>query len=165
VEEDLCDDNINCTYELPCDPNAGGQPESGCVRIPLDIRCEDSDPCTIDYCDPSSGCVHEEMDCDDGIHCTVDTCVNGNCTHTPNNTICADAFSCTEDVCSVTLGRCTNIRNDSVCNPGSDKCKIYTCNPPLGDSTGCYAAENKVIYAVSSMEVTSQSTRRWELTH
>ena len=77
-----------------------------------DISCDDGNPCTIDRCDLTSGCVNtveyenetctlyfcnaSEPDdtkrwttrgrCDDSDFCTLDTCdeETGNCTHAPN---------------------------------------------------------------------------------
>jgi hypothetical protein len=50
--------------------------------------------------------------------------------------LCDDDIPCTDDVCDVSLGRCTNVPNDNNC-PVNDKCDIYTCNPKSGDDNGC----------------------------
>jgi hypothetical protein len=46
------------------------------------MDCDDGDPCTIDTC-VDGACIHTPMDCDDGDPCTIDTCVDGACVHTP----------------------------------------------------------------------------------
>jgi hypothetical protein len=33
----------------------------GCIHE--DIDCDDGDPCTIDSCDPVKGCIHTPVDC------------------------------------------------------------------------------------------------------
>src|SRR5690349_1099928 len=41
------------------------------------LQCDDGDPCTVDGCDPSAGCVHHDTACpttcgpaDDGMRCS-----------------------------------------------------------------------------------------------
>ena len=41
-------------------------------------HCDDGDPCTIDTC-VDGVCVHTPVDCDDGDPCTNDKCVDGVC--------------------------------------------------------------------------------------
>jgi len=55
--------------------------------------------------------------CDDGIDCTVDSCVGGSCQHTVDDTTCNDGISCTVDRCSAT-DDCVNTPNDGLCNDG-----------------------------------------------
>jgi hypothetical protein len=46
------------------------------------IICDDSDPCTLDSCDPETGnCIHTPINCDDNNIYTIDTCNNGECEH------------------------------------------------------------------------------------
>ena len=53
-----CDDGNVCTSGDVC---SGGTCLSG-----MYVDCNDDDPCTIDYCDPMSGCVNSPIeDCDD----------------------------------------------------------------------------------------------------
>ena len=48
----------------------------GCVHTPKD--CDDSNACTIDACDPTTGaCTHAPTNCDDNNACTNDSCVQG----------------------------------------------------------------------------------------
>ena len=69
----LCDDNDLCTVEDFCDGGA-------CTGVQL--ACDDEDPCTMDFCNSTSGCVFEAADspCDDEDPCTVgDICSEGLC--------------------------------------------------------------------------------------
>lgn len=68
------------------------------VRLCLNgSDCDDGNPCTLDSCDDSIGCVHladDSAECDDGIFCNgADSCGGGTCSvHSDNacppNTVC-----------------------------------------------------------------------------
>ena len=90
--------------------------------------CDDLNPCTIDDCDPSLGCVHEVKVCDDDDECTKDTCdVNsGACTHDPED--CDDGNACTTGSCSPGEG-CSWGPLD--CDDG-DACTTDGCLPAKG---------------------------------
>ncbi|MCX5895460.1 MAG: hypothetical protein NTZ51_06485 [Proteobacteria bacterium] len=82
--------------------------EEGPPECCNDSQCDDSNPCTIDACDPEEGyCTHTPK-CDDGDPCTTDTCDpnTGECTHTPK---CDDGDPCTTDTCDPNTGECTHI--------------------------------------------------------
>jgi cysteine-rich repeat protein len=65
-----CDDGNACTEQDLC---SGG----ACAGSP--VTCDDGDECTLDVCDPSTGCAHS-TDCDDGDPCTeADVCGGGIC--------------------------------------------------------------------------------------
>lgn len=66
--------------------------------------------------------------------CTEDKCLAGICVHTINDTLCDDnkryfkvtpfgiiliKISCTVDLCDLSLGICTNIPDNSLCNDES----------------------------------------------
>ena len=74
TNDGACNDGDACTQGEACvDANCGG-------GAPLD--CDDGNPCTDDFCDPVSGCLHPPAvaPCDDGNACTpVDQCVGGSC--------------------------------------------------------------------------------------
>jgi len=82
-----CDDGDACT-EDSCDPTDGR-----CVHAPT-TRCRDNDPRTTDLCNSVTGkCTHhlsargEDRPrrtgrvCDDGDACTLDVCLDGECSH------------------------------------------------------------------------------------
>ena len=118
--------SVDCDDGDPCTVDTC-DPASGCVHTPVD--CDDGDPCTVDTCDPISGCVHTPIDCDDGDPCTVDTCdpVTGGCVHTPVD--CDDGDSCTVDTCDPATGGCVHTPVD--CDDG-DPNTVDTCDPNQG---------------------------------
>lgn len=101
----LCDDNNLCTDNL-CDPvnacmypankapcNDGNQctlvdmcSEKKCLGS-VPPNCDDKNPCTTDFCDPTLGCVHQADTKVDGSPCasapgSIGQCVNGKCAQT-----------------------------------------------------------------------------------
>ncbi len=75
-----------------------------------------------------AGSCQMAADCDDGVNCTVDTCVDGSCDHQPDDTICQDGLSC-----DLTAGcpprACTMDAecNDGVACNGSEVCVDTVC--------------------------------------
>jgi hypothetical protein len=99
-------------------------PESGCVHLPLD--CSDGDACTADTCTADDGCTHAPYTCDDGDPCTVDECIGGQaCTNKP--VPCWDGDACTDDTCLE--GEC--VFSEVVCDDG-DPCTLDQCHTVLG---------------------------------
>ena len=75
---DVCDGILHCLKDPP------DAEEGVCALNPSTIPdCYDGNPCTVEGCDPVSGCVWIPVDCDDGDTCTVDTCDpgTGECQH------------------------------------------------------------------------------------
>ena len=56
------------------------------------------------------------------MQCTSDSCTDGICVNTADDSYCDDEIECTEDICSIDLGRCNNIVRDDFCD---DK---YVCS-------------------------------------
>ncbi|MBI5369806.1 hypothetical protein HZA85_01255 [Candidatus Uhrbacteria bacterium] len=157
TDEGLCDDGNECTTDAcntdgsckhtkltgtACnDQNvctAFDQCASGvCLGGSL-LDCNDNDPCSIDSCDPFTGCKHlpaSEGTCaDDGNACTQDVCKAGSCTHPSikDGAPCAtDGEVCTTDICK--SGACEHLANTVACNDGNpctlnDTCKDKTCS-------------------------------------
>ncbi|MFA7693532.1 MAG: hypothetical protein WCX86_11610, partial [Candidatus Hydrogenedentales bacterium] len=111
-------------------------PATGCEHAPDDSICNDKNPCNgVETCDPELGCVPgEPLDCDDGNVCTEDGCNPAvGCVHT--NVICDDG-----DVCNG-IETCDPIEG---CQPGEpldcddgDVCNgIETCDPIEGCQPG-----------------------------
>jgi len=69
----------------PLHEDSGALP-MGMVNV-YELRgaCDDGDDCTMDRCDPSSGCEAPAMACDDGDVCTDDVCIGGSCSTLPNS--------------------------------------------------------------------------------
>ncbi|PYT05763.1 MAG: hypothetical protein DMF49_13135, partial [Acidobacteria bacterium] len=89
-----CSDSNACTTNDTCQAGAcvGGAPPT----------CDDGNVCTIDSCNPQTGCSHTNQPngttCDDGHSCTQgDSCQNGTCTGT--NT-CTTQIAPTGTTCS-----------------------------------------------------------------
>lgn len=121
----FCEDGINCTEDI-CDLELGK-----CTHTPIHQRCDTGNSCLEFSCDASSGCLFEDVDCDDEIWCTNDVCTNGECVHIPVDAVCNDDAECTEDYCSIDLGICVNAPIDSLCNDDNgctrDYCDGSTC--------------------------------------
>ncbi len=136
-----CNDGNPCTTSDKC--------HSGQCQGEAKV-CYDSNPCTLDLCDPSSGgCItvsQNGLACDDGDPCTVgDACVNSSCASGPPK-LCTDGNPCTVDSCTVsglegvcTFGPATTANpcddgnpctTNDVCQPGKTTCGGTTkaCN-------------------------------------
>jgi hypothetical protein len=130
-----CDDGNRCTRTDTCMAGAcvGANP----------VVCAAADQChTAGTCNPATGiCTHPlknipqclpctaDGECDDDNACTVDTCVEGACVHTPGNagvTCRAAVDQC--DVAEVCSGTSANCPPDqfkpatTVCRPVADLC-------------------------------------------
>jgi hypothetical protein len=123
---------LNCGDGLGCTVD-GCDPVSGCFHTPDDSACDDGVSCTDDSCDSASGCVHlsDDQTCDDGVECTQDRCdASLDCVHTPDHTECDDDVACTEDSCDPLLG-CANAPNDNACDDNNE-CTEDICDPNDG---------------------------------
>jgi hypothetical protein len=119
-----CDDGNVCTVGDHC--KSGGCTASG------NLKCDDSDACTDDFCDPVAGCdfVPNGGTCEDGNVCTDDFCDPAKgCLHTPTDISCDDGNACTAgDFCSG--GDCVSgVPLD--CDDG-DPCSVDSCSPETG---------------------------------
>ncbi|HEV8202406.1 MAG TPA: thrombospondin type 3 repeat-containing protein, partial [Candidatus Polarisedimenticolia bacterium] len=137
---DSCDQAVGCkgvpvTDGLPCDDGSactqGETCRTGVCGGGLPLNCDDNNPCTTDFCSPTTAVCQHKSACDDGNSCTVDSCgPTGTCTHqpAPNGTICTDGNFCTVgDVCS--SGICSGPPKN--CDDGS-LCTVDLCQPSTG---------------------------------
>ena len=143
-----CDDNNACTQADFCFATT-------CTGLTVD--CDDSDPCTDESCDVSTGCIYTnntgEVCEDDNNECTDDRCTAGVCTHEPFSNVvecddnsvctqfdfclggnctgqpvsCADGNLCTDDTCDATDG-CKNPFNSAPCQEDADECSQDICS-------------------------------------
>jgi cysteine-rich repeat protein len=160
-----CDDKNPCTDDT-CDPKSGCKQVNNIAAcsdgnacttgdtcgagqcVPgKKSECDDSNPCTTDSCDKTTGkCVfdgtpHEGDPCDaDQSVCTVaDKCKAGKCEPGAKKS-CDDGNVCTEDTCNPNTG-CKYLDNTAPCefdnNPctPNDACKNGTCT--LGPKKDC----------------------------
>ena len=84
-----CDDQNLCTND-DCDA------EDGCVYQFNVEPCNDNDPCTVtDACDGGSCSGAGDLDCDDNVVCTTDSCETGvGCKHVPTVDYETDENNC-----------------------------------------------------------------------
>lgn len=127
-ELNLCDNpDLNCDDANACTLDRC-DPQTGCLNDR--ISCSDSDACTTDSCNPASGCLNVSINCDDGDTCTADTCdVSRGCVSTDISASCGDDDVCTTDSCNPALG-C--VHETILCGDGNE-CTADSCNP----GTGC----------------------------
>ncbi|MBI5506060.1 MAG: hypothetical protein HY899_14785, partial [Deltaproteobacteria bacterium] len=82
--------------------------DEGCLAqspgFPAAGLCDDSQACTDDRCDPLAHRCDNVVSCEEGVACTVDTCVDGTCQHQPLDSACDDRNDCTDDLCNATTG-------------------------------------------------------------
>ncbi len=114
VCDDLCDDGNACTIDHNDDCE-----QNGCLAIPAPVDCSDGDLCTVDSCEPASGCVNTPIACIAPDLCTVSACApdTGECVDSP--VICDEGFTC-----DLATGLCepdVECLSDADCDPG------YTC--------------------------------------
>ncbi len=149
LEGKPCDDNNPCTLEEVCS-------KSVCAAKLLNM-CSDGNICTLDFCEPATGCLHKSLsngtgcddgdvcngnafctkascivgqppDCDDGNPCTIDKCdpITG-CSHAAHTGECTDGNACTiQDGCASgsCVGKALNCDDDNPCT--FDGCSIDT---------------------------------------
>jgi hypothetical protein len=140
VDEGPCDDGDACTADDACDAGT-------CKGTAL--TCDDSNPCTEDFCDKAAGCLAKNVDgaCDDGDPCTLDdACLGGLCTGTEAGCEChvdadcspqqgvAEQACVTGSFCDTTQVpyECQEIPLD--CPPSTTVCAEAACDEVLG---GC----------------------------
>jgi hypothetical protein len=129
-----CNDGDPCTVADRCTAGA-------CAGVP--VKCDDSNPCTSDLCQPYFGCVHAAIagPCDDGNPCTIgEVCKSGLCLGEVNT--CDDGNTCTKDECLPSQGcRYLNEAASKLCDDGNvctagDRCGAGKCNP-VSQLCGC----------------------------
>jgi len=105
----------------------------------------------------SAGCS-ADLDCNDFIACTLDTCVAGTCNHDPDSTKCADekicngvetcdpkfgctsgapvdcddGIPCTYDLCQDPAGTCIHYPQDHLCDDDTFCNGVEVCDPIQG---------------------------------
>jgi len=141
--DDVCDpvtglcgvpDDTNPCY--PSDACKTAECQGGtCVMAPL--NCDDGLACTVDTCVPwwGYGCQHAAPGCDDNNPCTTDLCDDaGGCTHTawPDGSPCEASSCMVNETCSG--GVCTNGTLDIAwCRVhNSTYCNPIWCDPGVG---------------------------------
>ncbi len=112
-----CNDGDACTVGDLCKQGA-------CIGS-APLSCDDGNPCTVDTCDPVTGCLQEYSlyPCDDGDGCTVnDHCMSGVCVPGSGN-------QCNSKACFPKWPlQCGDVDSWSTAGEGStDNIKAYSC--------------------------------------
>lgn len=140
-----CVDGNACTTGDSC---AAGQ----CVGLPLQVSdaCDDGNPCTLDGCNPVSGCTHftQLVPCSDGDPCTVnDMCQAGKCA--PGKNVCG---------CK-TNADCQSKEDGNLCN-GTLVCAVdkmpWDCVVDLATVVTCDAAADTECLAATCAPATGK---------
>ena len=154
--QDSCDPVLGCQYSAvpgSCDDGSacttGDYCDGGICMPGTPTDCDDSDPCTVDTCNPGTGECEYSIEgtdgapCDDGTVCTFDDeCLAGACTGTDLD--CDDSNVCTDDSCDSETG-CSYVPNESPCDAGNacyqnDYCSAGECQ--LGTYIDCGETAN-----------------------
>ncbi|MEM7156785.1 MAG: hypothetical protein AAF799_28305 [Myxococcota bacterium] len=129
---------LACTFNPPpiseSDASTGTTDATGTTGTPGDSTAaeeETGDPATGDTtASPTGGECSTAKDCDDGVACTTDECVDGACVNSPSDDACDDGVSCTIDSCDAVMG-CSSTASDDRCND-SIPCTTDMCDPTRG---------------------------------
>lgn len=119
-------------------PGCGSRTElRGCFA---DADCDDGVACTIDAC-VQARCAFTPVPsrCDDGVDCTVDICRPDGCVSVPDDGACDDGVDCTDDACGAQ--GCVSTPQDTECDDGID-CTVDTCGPE-----GCVSVPDDALCA------------------
>ncbi len=105
--------------------------ESSSVDVCDELDCDDGEECTVDSCNGWQ-CVYEArvgQDCDDGDVCTLaDSCSEEGACVGDGELVCDDGNGCTMDSCDAKVG-CVNqsLSDGSSCNDGDSCTLVDTC--------------------------------------
>ena len=135
-----CSDNNVCTVGDACQ---GGTCAAGAQQA-----CDDGQPCTVDSCSATSGCLHTASTgpCNDGDLCTTgDACVGGACVGGAPLS-CTDNTPCTDHLCNPQTGCYVKANDAAACSDGNacttgDHCSggscTYATTLPCDDGLPC----------------------------
>ncbi|MBM4354478.1 MAG: hypothetical protein FJ109_11920 [Deltaproteobacteria bacterium] len=130
-----CDDANACTAGDKCD-------QGKCTYTGL-VKCDDGNVCTTDFCDPVTGCKHQDnqVPCDDGDVCTTgDKCESGKCKGGAQ-LACNDGNPCTDDSCDPAKG-CLFTVNQAACDDGNVCTTGDVCGNGLCKGAGALSCDD-----------------------
>jgi hypothetical protein len=133
---------VNCDDTFECTLDACNEADDRCDHTPNDADCDNGLYCDgVETCDIDFGCLSgTAADCDDGVDCTDDVCLEAtssySCENTTNDASCTDGDVCTTDTCDAVTGcgyepiaNCTDC-GDGVCEGNGETCD--TCSADCG---------------------------------
>ncbi len=134
------DDTNTCSDNNAC--STGDACKAGKCQLGAGTKnCDDANPCTAEWCDPSVGCKvtpNQSLPCDDGNACTLkDVCTNGKCASGTLD-LCNDGSVCTADTCDKLKG-CAHSNVDVPCDDGN------ACQGPDACSNGKCTGQGAVL--------------------
>ncbi|NUN12058.1 MAG: hypothetical protein HUU55_00325 [Myxococcales bacterium] len=135
-----CVEGDICTADFCINGSCLHTATDGCCTT--DSDCNDTNPCTIDTCDPNTNkcvnsgnndpnCCFVVADCDDGDPCTAEACVGNICKFGPVAGCCYTTADCTSPLLCI-KNKCLECGIDSDCDDGS-ACTADIC----GDNGKC----------------------------
>jgi hypothetical protein len=113
----------------------------GGTTCTLDVDCDDHDACNgMETCASGHCAIGTPVSCDDSVSCTDDVCDtgNGNCTSTPNDTLCGTGLACDRvDGCAPPRACTIDMDcNDHIFCNGVERCDLaFGCR--RGDAPTC----------------------------
>ena len=136
-----CQDDANVCTDDEC--NGAGT----CLNNPNTLPCDDLLNCTTGDICSGGACAGAQVQCDDGISCTLDACFEGSGECQFDNDQCEcevdadcdDQNPCTDETCALNF-TCVRSNNSDVCDDGlfcngSDICGGGTCS--IHDGNPC----------------------------
>jgi uncharacterized repeat protein (TIGR01451 family)/MYXO-CTERM domain-containing protein len=140
---DTCPLDFNPLQDLAIDPDNCGACGHGCSN---GLQCDGAEGCASGNCTPGT-----PVDCDDGVACTLDACVESpfGCQHTPDDGACDDGLFCTgAETCDPTSGclsagdPCTGL--GLLCDEAGGACVECLGDGDCDDGLFCNGAESCV---------------------
>ena len=115
---------------LVCKPDKSA---TDLVPVETGTSCEDANICTEnDFCDSGDCLPGSPPTCADGIQCTVDACdPDSGCLHEIDHDVCDDDNACTADSCdpeaSIKETGCVNLADDNLSCADGNVCTVESC--------------------------------------
>ena len=157
--------------QQPCVVSSCDRTTGVCHGVPalLGVACDDGDRCTwLDGCDGAGQCAGKPVDCDDGLPCTVDSCLSeargAPCEHVVAAGWCLTGASCKaageplgngcwacgEDGAPVVADGGPCVTEDTCHAPGSCSAGVCELQPPgllLCEHATCEVTTGQVVFA------------------
>ncbi len=133
--------NVSASSSAVSSTSVSSGTGSECV---VNVDCDDGIECTLDLCN-SGFCGYSAIDllCDDGLLCTDDECDSSlGCVNAHDDTLCDDGIACTIDSCDAAQDLCENDPCDNLCDDGLFCNGVERCDNSAGCTFGPDACTN-----------------------